>query len=183
MTTVRTLLRCFFTLILWVGVSSTLLLASPATVPAGAAQTTATTSGAELQARLLVLLGGEGICGEDDGPADNILCGGDLLTSLVHDQAVLWMSRGMCSRLLEQLYSRELCTSDREDCDVWHHDAVPPPTPRVLLAGGGAAFLRHHNASLQPHLAHLRPVRARDDPEPTSRNTGPPPPPPRILFA
>jgi hypothetical protein len=57
----------------------------------------------DLHARLLDLLGGVGICGDEDSEEDDVLCGGDLLAGLVTDPAMLLMSRGTCSRLLEQL--------------------------------------------------------------------------------
>jgi hypothetical protein len=166
-------------LALWVGVSGAASVpAAPASVQ-GAAPAGAT----DLQARLLDLLGGVGICGDDESDADDVLCGGDLLAGLVSDPAVLLMSRGTCSRLLEQLYNRQVCESEREDCGELRHGNLPPPQGPRLAPSPSAGLLAQRNAELAPLLARTRVARPRDDPDPTSHTLRPAAPPPRSVPA
>jgi hypothetical protein len=165
-------------LFLWIGVSGA------ASVPAAPASVKpeAESSQSDLHARLLDLLGGVGICGDDDGE-DDVLCGGDLLAGLVSDPAMLLMSRGTCSRLLEQLYSRQVCDPYREDCGQVHHGNVPPPSGPRLAPAGAAGLIAIHETSLVALRARLRVLRPRDGPDPTSHSSRPIPPPPRAVLA
>ena len=177
----RTLLRCLLALFLWIGVSGA------ASVPAAPAARSAGTQGeanqSDLHARLLDLLGGVGICGDDDSDADDVLCGGDLLAGLVGDPAILLMSRGTCSRLLEQLYSRQVCDPNKEDCGQIQRGALPPPQGPQLAPSAAGGLIAAHDAALAQQRARLRAQRPRDGPAPTSRSTRPIPPPPRAVLA
>lgn len=178
MAALRTLVRCLLALFLWIGVSGA---ASVAPAPASV-QGSAPASQADLHDRLLDLLG-VGICGDDDSDADNVLCGGDLLADLVSDPALLLMSRGTCSRLLEQLYNRQVCDPHKEDCGQVHHGVPPGPQGPRLLNSTSAGLIAQRNASLAPLASELRVLRPRDGPSPRSRHTAPIPPPPRAVLA
>lgn len=178
MAALRTLIRCLLALFLWIGVSGA---ASVPSAPASV-QGVAPASQADLHDRLLDLLG-VGICGDDDSDADNILCGGDMLADLVSDPALLLMSRGTCSRLLEQLYNRQVCDPYKEDCGQVHQGVPPGPRGPRLLTSASAALIASRNASLTPLVSELRMLRARDGPAPRSHHTSPIPPPPRAVLA
>ncbi len=175
----RTLLRCLLALFLWIGVSGA------ASVPAAPAssQPGPQASQSDLHARLLDLLGGVGICGDDDSDEDDVLCGGDLLAGLVSDPAMLLMSRGTCSRLLEQLYSRQVCDPDQEDCGQVQRGALPPPQGPRLAPSSASGLIVHHDVSFAPQRTHLGRLHPRDGPAPSSRSTRPIPPPPRAVLA
>jgi hypothetical protein len=175
---VRALLRCLLVLALWVGVSGA------ASVPATAAPATATAlaSQSDLQERLLDLFGGVRICGDDEDSED-VLCGGDLLAGLVSDPAMLLMSRGMCSRLLEHLYRQQVCDPGAQNCGQMDVGGLPPPALRLLGPGGSATTLARHNAALVPLTELRRVARPRDDPDPTSHELVPDSPPPRAALA
>lgn len=180
MAALRTLIRVLLVLSLWIGVSGA------ASVPAALATAPSTPQAdqSDLHARLLDLLGGVGICGDEDSEEDDVLCGGDLLAGLVTDPAMLLMSRGTCSRLLEQLYSRQVCDPTRDDCGQMLRGDVPAPRSLQVPAAPSSGLLARHNAALQPLLARARTVlRARDDPYPASRHSRPVPPPPRAALA
>lgn len=179
MAALRTLLRCLLVLSLWIGVSGAASVPATQATPARTAQA----DQSDLHARLLDLLGGVGICGDDDSEEDDVLCGGDLLAGLVSDPAMLLMSRGTCSRLLEQLYSRQVCDPTRDDCGQMRHGGLPPPQTVQLGPAGASGLLARHNAALLPLLARARTLRARDDPDPASRDSRPVPPPPRAALA
>lgn len=178
MAALRTLVRCLLALFLWIGVSGAASVpAAPASVARGPQA-----SQADLHDRLLDLLG-VGICGDDESDQDNVLCGGDLLADLVSDPALLLMSRGTCSRLLEQLYNRQVCAPHQEDCGQMHHGVPPAPQGPRLLVSSSAGLLADRNAALAPLGAQLRVLRARDGPSPRSHHTSPIPPPPRASLA
>lgn len=178
MAILRTLIRCLLALFLWIGVSGA------ASVPAAPASVTGSpqASQADLHDRLLDLLG-VGICGDDESDEDNILCGGDLLADLVSDPALLLMSRGTCSRLLEQLYNRQVCDPHKEDCGQMHHGVPPSPQGRQILVSSSAGLITDRNAALAPLGSGLRVLRARDGPTPRSHHSSPIPPPPRAALA
>jgi hypothetical protein len=153
----RTLIRCLLALFLWIGVSGA------ASVPAAPASVTGSpqASQADLHDRLLDLLG-VGICGDDDSDEDNILCGGDLLADLVSDPALLLMSRGTCSRLLEQLYNRQVCDPHKDDCGQMHHGVPPSPQGRqILVSVGRRPDHRPQRRARAPRLRAPRPAGAR----------------------
>jgi len=181
----RTLIRCLLALLLWIGVSAA---ASVPAAPASAhgaqdgGQAGASARQADLHDHLLDLLG-VGICGDDESDADNILCGGDLLADLVSDPALLLMSRGTCSRLLEQLYNRQVCDPHREDCGQMHHGVPPPPIGPELLISAAAGLVTQRDASLASLAAAVRVARPRDGPAPRSHASQPIPPPPRAVLA
>lgn len=180
MAVLRTFLRCMFALVLWIGVSAA------ASVPAAAASGPAEQARADqsdLHARLLDLLGGVGICGDEASDADDVLCGGDLLAGLVSDPAMLLMSRGTCSRLLEELYSRQVCDPTKQDCGQLRHGGLPPPQSIQIAPAPSGGLLARHNAALLPLLTRGHRVRARDDPDPASHSSSPVPPPPRAVLA
>ena len=154
---------------------------SPA--PASGPENPARSDQSDLHARLLDLLGGVGICGDEASDEDDVLCGGDLLAGLVSDPAMLLMSRGTCSRLLEQLYSRQVCDPTTEDCGQLRHGGLPPPQTIQVAPSPSSGLLARHNAALLPLLARVHRVRARDDPDPTSHPSRPVPPPPRAALA
>jgi hypothetical protein len=175
----RTLVRCLLALFLWIGVSGA------ASVPAAPASIhgSAPPSQADLHDRLLDLLG-VGICGDEDSDEDDILCGGDLLADLVSDPAMLLMSRGTCSRLLEQLYNRQICDPHKEDCGQLHRGLPPPPQGAQLAPTSHIGLIaRHVRGSLAPQGSELRLLRPRDGPPPSSHSTRPIPPPPRAALA
>jgi len=166
-------------LFLWIGVSGAASVpAAPASVQPGAEA-----NQSDLHARLLDLLGGVGICGDDDGDEDDVLCGGDLLAGLVSDPAMLLMSRGTCSRLLEQLYSRQVCDSYKEDCGQVHQGNLPPPAGPRLAPTSAAGLLAATDSAFVLLRARLRELRPRDGPDPTSFSSRPIPPPPRAVLA
>lgn len=173
----RTLVRVLLVLALWVGVSGA------ASVPAAVApaKALALAGQSDLQARLLDLFGGVGICGDDDDSED-VLCGGDVLAGLVSDPAMLLMSRGQCSRLLEVLYRQRVCDGDRQDCGELDVGGLPPPPTRLIGPGGSAGLLALHNAALVPLRERLRVARPRDDPDPASHIIRPASPPPRAVL-
>ncbi len=179
MAALRTLLRCLLVLSLWIGVSGAASV--PATLVTAPSVPQADQS--DLHARLLDLLGGVGICGDEDSEEDDVLCGGDLLAGLVTNPAMLLMSRGTCSRLLEQLYSRQVCDPARDDCGQLQHGDVPRPQSGQVSPAPSNGLLARHNAALQPLLARARTLRARDDPDPASYHSRPVPPPPRAALA
>jgi hypothetical protein len=175
----RTLFRCLLVLALWVGVSGA------ASVPATAAPATATALAgqSDLQARLLDLFGGVGICGDADDDSEDVLCGGDLLAGLVSDPAMLLMSRGQCSRLLEHLYRQQVCDPGTQNCGHMDVGGLPPPPLQLVGPGASGGLLARHNAVLGPLQGQLRVARARDDPDPTSHILRPASPPPRAALA
>ena len=179
MAALRTLLRCLLLLSLWIGVSGAAsvpaALATPPSMPEA--------DQSDLHARLLDLLGGVGICGDEDSEEDDVLCGGDLLAGLVTDPAMLLMSRGTCSRLLEQLYSRQVCDPARDDCGQMQRGTVPSQPTAQVAPAPSSGLLARHNAALQPLLARARTLRARDDPDPASHSSRPMSPPPRAALA
>ena len=168
-------------LLLWIGVSGA------ASVPAAPASSSAASDGqagqSDLHARLLDLLGGVGICGDDDSDEDDILCGGDLLAGLVSDPAMLLMSRGTCSRLLEQLYTRQVCDPRRDDCGQIHRGDLPPSQGPQLAPMGASSLLAGHNVDLPPPGARTHVLRPRDDADPASHRVRPITPPPRVTLA
>lgn len=166
-------------LALWVGVSGA------ASVPATAApaSVTALAGQSDLQERLLDLFGGVRICGDDEEDRGDVLCGGDLLAGLVGDPAMLLMSRGQCSRLLEHLYRQQVCDPDKQDCGQLHVGGLPPPATRLLGPTTSAGLLARHNAALAPLLGRARVARPRDDPDPASFILHPDSPPPRAVLA
>jgi hypothetical protein len=176
----RTLLRCLIALFLWIGVSGA---ASVPSAPASTSgHTSAQASQADLHDRLLDLLG-VGICGDDESDDDNIFCGGDLLADLVSDPALLLMSRGTCSRLLEQLYNRQVCDPHKEDCGQMHPGApVSPQGPRLLVSAS-AGLIAQCNAGFTLLGSELCVGRPRDGPLPCSHDVAPIPPPPRPVLA
>lgn len=180
MAALRTLLRCLIALFLWIGVSGA------ASVPAAPATTSghisAQASQADLHDRLLDLLG-VGICGDDESDGDNILCGGDLLADLVSDPALLLMSRGTCSRLLEQLYNRQVCDPHKEDCGQVHQGAPLSSQGPRLLVSASTGLLARHTAVFALLGTELRVGRPRDGPFPRSHHVVPIPPPPRTALA
>jgi hypothetical protein len=175
----RTLVRCLLVLALWVGVSGM------ASVPAAIAPAPATALAgqSDLQARLLDLFGGVAICGDDDDSGEDVLCGGDLLAGLVSDPAMLLMSRGQCSRLLEALYRQQVCDPGTQDCDGLDVGGLPPPPFQLIGPGSSAGLLARHNAALAPLQDRLRVARPRDDPDPASQTIRPASPPPRAALA
>lgn len=183
MAALRTLVRCLLALILWIGVGTAAsVAAAPASVSTPGAGQQASQS--DLHARLLDLLGGVQICGDDESDEDDILCGGDLLAGLVVDPAMLLMSRGTCSRLLEQLYTRQVCDSAREDCGQLRRGALTPPQgPQLSPPSAAAGLLAQHGDALAPDQARLRALRSRDGPDPSSHASRPIPPPPRATLA
>lgn len=185
MAALRTLIRCLLALFLWIGVSGAASVpAAPASVQGGhdGGHGGASARQTDLHNRLLDLLG-VGICGDDESDEDNILCGGDLLADLVSDPALLLMSRGTCSRLLEQLYNRQVCDPHREDCGQMHHGVPPPPIGPELLISAAAGLVVQRNAALVSLAAAVRVARPRDGPAPRSHHSPPIPPPPRAVLA
>ena len=183
MAVLHTSLRCLLALLLWIGVSSYVVVAASAPAAPASVQAGAHADQSDLHARLLDLLGGVGICGDEDSDADDVLCGGDLLAGLVSDPAMLLMSRGTCSRLLEQLYARQVCDSNREDCGQVHQGGLPPPAGPRLAPAGAAGLITLKQVALAPLASRLRELRPRDGPDPTSHVRRPIPPPPRALLA
>ncbi len=175
----RTLVRVLLVLALWVGVSGM------ASVPAAVAPAKATelAGQGDLQARLLDLFGGVGICGDDDDDSEDVLCGGDVLAGLVSDPAMLLMSRGQCSRLLEHLYRQQVCDPGKQDCGQLDVGGLPPPALRLLGPAGSAGLLAQHDAALADLRDRLRVARPRDDPDPASHIIRPASPPPRAALA
>jgi len=179
----RTSLRCLLALLLWIGVSSYVVVAASAPAAPASVQAGVEANQSDLHARLLDLLGGVGICGDDDSDEDDVLCGGDLLADLVSDPAMLLMSRGTCSRLLEQLYARQVCDSNKEDCGQVHHGNLPPPARPRLAPAGAAGLIAFQQIALAPLASRIRGLRPRDGPDPTSHVSRPIPPPPRAVLA
>jgi hypothetical protein len=181
--TLRTLVRCLLALFLWIGVSGAASVpAAPASVNTPGAGPQASQS--DLQARLLDLLGGVQICGDEESDEDDVLCGGDLLAGLVVDPAMLLMSRGTCSRLLEQLYTRQVCDPHKEDCGQLRRGALAPPQgPQLTPPSAAGGLLACFAGTLAPDQAALRALRARDGPDPASHSSRPIPPPPRAVLA
>lgn len=164
--------RCLLALCLWFGVG--LAASSAETATPGALDLRS-----DLHLRLVELLGGPELCGDEDGDAAEILCGGDLLADLLVDPSVLKLSRGSCSRLLEVLFKRAVCDPSDENCGKLHDGGLPPRAPPDLLGSGGAAVLLAAHGAGGPQRAVLRLGRARDDPPLPSREARPPAPPPR----
>jgi len=175
----RTLVRLLLVLALWVGVSGA------ASVPAAIAPAKATelAGQSDLQARLLDMFGGVGICGDADDDSEDVLCGGDVLAGLVSDPAMLLMSRGQCSRLLELLYRQQVCDPGTQDCERMDVGGLPPAPLQLIGPGGAAGLLARHNAALAPLRERLRVARPRDDPDPDSHIIRPASPPPRAVLA
>lgn len=168
----QSFLRCVLALVLWVGVGAAASSAEPAAAePFGARS--------DLHLRLIELLGGPELCGDEDGAEADVLCGGELLADLLVDPSVLRLSRGSCSRLLEELFKRAVCDPRDEQCGKVHDGRAPPAVPPDLTAPTGAARLGGVVAALGPQRAILRTLRARDDPPLASRSTRPLAPPPR----
>lgn len=173
---VHSFLRCLLALCLWVGVGLSASSAEPAAPGAPDLR-------ADLHLRLVELLGGAELCGDEDSPEAEILCGGDLVADLLVDPSVLKLSRGACSRLLEVLFKRAVCDPDDDDCGKLHDGGLPPRAPPDLLGPGGSGVLLASHGGGAPGRAALGSPRARDDPPLTSRDARPPAPPPRARLA
>ena len=180
MAALRTLVRCLLALFLWIGVGGAASVpAAPASVAGGEHA-----SQSDLHARLLDLLGGVQICGDEASDEDDVLCGGDLLADLFVDPAMLLMSRGTCSRLLEQLYTRQVCDPHKQDCGQLRRGALTPPSgPQLAAPAASGALIAHYGAALAPNQALLQALRSRDGPDPISHSSRPIPPPPRTVLS
>lgn len=173
-------LRVFLVFALWVGVSVAAVWSPAAEVaPRGVG---ADTSGPWLA--LLDRLGGAHICGDEEGDDADIFCGGDLLLDGIVDPSVLAMSRGTCSRLLEELFGPLTCDPALEECDELRPRGAPPPAREgsVPAASSSAALSERALAMQRDH--HLLDAR-----RPQSERLPPsfipllPAPPPRDLVA
>ncbi len=173
---VHSFLRCLLALCLWVGVGLVASSAEPAAPGAHDLR-------GDLHLRLVELLGGPELCGDEDGAEAEILCGGDLVADLLVDPSVLKLSRGSCSRLLEVLFKRAVCDPSDEHCGKLHDGGLPPRAPPDLLGPAGSAVLLAAGSVGGPYHAALRLARARDDPPLASRSNRPPAPPPRARLA
>ncbi len=172
---VQSFLRVMLALALWVGVSAAASSAEP---------TSEVFSGrSDLHFRLIELLGGPELCGDDADEEDDILCGGDLLADLVADPAVLRLSRSSCSRLLEALFTQSLCDPRDEACGKLQQGQAPPALPPEALGPTGPATLATGSLRFEPQPWILAALRARDDPPLVSRCEGPGEPPPRGRLA
>lgn len=172
---VLSFLRCLVVLGLWLG-------AGVAASSAGPAAADTPDLRADLHLRLVELLGGPELCGDED-PEAEVLCGGDLLADLLVDPSVLEMSRGSCSRLLEALFQRAVCDPSDESCGKLHQGGLPPRAPPDLLSSGGAGVLLAVAFDAELRVAGRASVRPRDGPELSSRTIAPVPPPPRARLA
>lgn len=169
--------RCLVVLSLWLG-------AGMAASSAEAAAPSALDLRSDIHLRLVELLGGPELCGDEDSAEAEVLCGGDLLADLVVDPSVLKLSRGTCSRLLEVLYRRAVCDPSDERCGKLQRGGLPPrPPPDLLGPGAGATLVALAFADGHPSRTTLAPLRARDDPPLLSRSTCPEAPPPRVAPA
>ncbi|MEZ4451182.1 MAG: hypothetical protein R3B09_17010 [Nannocystaceae bacterium] len=162
---VQRALRVLMVLVLWAGVSLSALWTPAASVaPAGA--------GADASAPWLVLLdrlGGSRICGEEEGVDEDIFCGGDLLLDGVVDPSLLAMSRGTCSRLLEELFGAPTCDPVLEECDEFcPRGGLPPPRPGASVAPASAAALSERALAMQRDLHELAARRPESDRLPAS---------------
>lgn len=173
---VQSFLRCVLALVLWVGASAAASSAEPAAAEAFGPRS-------DLHLRLIELLGGPELCGDEDGDEVDVLCGGDLLADLLVDPSVLKLSRGSCSRLLEELFKRAVCDPRDESCGKINPGRIPPAVPPDLVGPTGVAALGGVIAALGPQRAVLRALRARDDPPLPSHTTCPNAPPPRARPA
>lgn len=168
-------LRCLLVLSLWLG-------AGVAASSAEAADASAPDLRSDIHLRLVELLGAAELCGDEDDPEAEVLCGGDLLADLVVDPSVLKLSRGSCSRLLEVLYRQAVCDPTDETCGKVHH-GLPARPPLELFGAGSAAAVVALLQTGWPRSVTLAAARARDDPPLLSRTTSPDAPPPRVAPA
>lgn len=173
---VHSFLRCLLVLGLWLSVGVAASSAGPA-----APETPDLRS--DLHLRLVELLGGPELCGGEDDPEAEVLCGGDLLADLLVDPSVLKLSRGSCSRLLEALFQRAVCDPSDAACGKLQQGGLPPRAPPDLLGPGGAGVLLAVVADASPRSALRKSVRPRDGPALASRAIAPVPPPPRARLA
>lgn len=169
-------LRCLLVLSLWLG-------AGVAASSAEAAATGGPDLRSDIHLRLVELLGAAELCGDEDDPEAEVLCGGDLLVDLVVDPTVLKLSRGSCSRLLEVLFEQAVCDPSDETCGKIQRGGLPPRAPNDLLGAGGAAVVALLGANWPPRSVTLAAARPRDDPPLLSRTTCPEAPPPRFAPA
>lgn len=172
----QSFVRCMLALIVWIGASGAASSAEPALADAAGPRS-------DLQVRLIELLGGTEICGDDEAPEADVLCGVELLADLLVDPSILQMSRGMCSRLLAELYEREVCEPWDSSCGEVDHGGLPPGPPRDLVGGAGSAVLARIGAGHDQRRVILSRARPRDDPPLPSRSNRPIAPPPRALLA
>lgn len=169
--------RCLLVLSLWLGVGV-------AASSAEAAPTSALDLRSDIHLRLVEVLGGPELCGDEDDPEAEVVCGGDLLADLVLDPSVFKLSRASCSRLLEALYRVAVCDPSDVDCARLHDGGLPPRPPPDVLGPGSAAATSAALAEMRgPRRAELGLLRARDDPPLLSRKTCPEAPPPRVRRA
>lgn len=172
---VLSFLRALVVLGLWLG-------AGVAASSAGPAPEEMPDLRSDLHLRLVELLGGPELCGDEDPDAE-VLCGGDLLADLIVDPSVLEMSRGACSRLLEALFERAVCDPSDESCGKLHQGGLPPRAPPRMSSPSGAGVLLALAAGAAPRVERSASARPRDGPELSSRTIAPVPPPPRARLA
>lgn len=173
-TVLSSFVRCLVVLCLWLG---TAVAASSAE----AAPADMLDLRSDIHLRLVEVLGGPELCGDEDSPEAEVLCGGDLLADLVVDPTVLKLSRGSCSRLLEVLFKRAVCDPSDANCARLQSGGLPPRPPSDLLASGAsAAIAAAIREGWGPRRDVTGPLRARDDPPLLSRATCPEAPPPRV---
>lgn len=170
-------LRCLVVLSLWLG-------AGVAASSAEAAAPGTPDLRSDIHLRLVELLGGPELCGDEDDPEAEVLCGGDLLADFVVDPSVLKLSRGSCSRLLEVLFKRAVCDPTDETCGKIQRGGLPArPPPEILGPGSSAAISALLRDGWPPRRVTLASLRPRDDPPLLSRTTCPEAPPPRVAPA
>jgi hypothetical protein len=172
---VLSFLRCLVVLGLWLG-------AGAAASSAGPAPEEMPDLRSDLHLRLVELLGGPELCG-DEGDPDAVLCGGDLLADLIVDPSVLEMSRGACSRLLEALFQRAVCDPSDESCGKLYQGGLPPGAPPRAFNSLSAGVLLALAVDAAPREGRSASARPRDGPELSSRTIAPVPPPPRARLA
>jgi hypothetical protein len=173
---VLSFLRCLVVLGLWLG-------AGAAASSAGPAPEEMPDLRSDLHLRLVELLGGPELCGDDSDADAEVLCGGDLLADLLVDPSVLEMSRGACSRLLEALFERAVCDPSDESCGKLHPGGLPPAAPPRVSNSMSAGVLLALAVDAAPRARRSASVRPRDGPELPSRTIAPVPPPPRARLA
>ncbi|MCA9695653.1 MAG: hypothetical protein KC636_39110 [Myxococcales bacterium] len=176
----QTLLRCFLGFSLWIGVTAAGAFAGPGTGAGVPVDTSA--AHADDPRTVLLELGGERMCGEDDGDDATVLCGGDLLANLLMvERAALQMNRSTCLRLLEELAGDPVCDPELEDCGM-RRDVAPRPGTRALGSSPSVG-----DRTSPAALALLSRALGRAGPPanaraPDSRTIRPDPPPPRVIV-
>lgn len=173
---VQRALRVFLVFALWVGVS----LSAVWTPAADVAPKSAGADTSEPWLALLDRLGGGHICGDEEGDDVDILCGGDLLLDGVIDASLLAMSRGTCSRLLEELFGTPTCDPALEDCDELCPRGAPLPARQGSVpAAASSAALSERALAMQRDRRDLAALRPESERLPASFVPLLPAPPPR----